>query len=47
MLEPFTQHHDEIKGVGVESTYNWYWLVDGVMEAGSWVYLAHLAAMQQ
>jgi hypothetical protein len=26
-LEPF---RDEIAGVVVESTYNWYWLVDGL-----------------
>jgi hypothetical protein len=23
-----------LEGVVVESTYNWYWLVDGLMEAG-------------
>jgi len=27
-------HHSEIEGVLVESTDNWYWLVDGLMEAG-------------
>jgi transposase len=31
----------------VESTYNWYWLVDGLMEAGYRVHLANPAAMQQ
>jgi len=31
----------------VESTYNWYWLVDGLMEAGYHVHLANPAAMQQ
>jgi transposase len=30
-LEPF---RDQIKGLVVESTYNWYWLVDGLMDAG-------------
>ena len=25
---------DELVGVVVESTYNWYWLVDGLQEAG-------------
>ena len=29
-LEPFRK---EIQGIVVESTYNWYWLVDGLMEA--------------
>jgi len=26
-------HHAEIQGLVVESTYNWDWLVDGLMEA--------------
>ena len=30
-----------------ESTYNWYWLVDGLMAADYRVPLAHPAAMQQ
>jgi len=34
-------------GVVVESTYNWYWLVDGLMEAGYNVHLAHTAALVQ
>jgi hypothetical protein len=31
----------------VESTFNWYWLVDGLMEAGSRGHLTNPAAMQQ
>ena len=31
----------------VESTYNWYWLVDGLMEQGYQVHLANTAAIQQ
>jgi hypothetical protein len=31
----------------VESTYNWYWLVDAVMEAGYAVHLANTAALVQ
>lgn len=31
----------------VESTYNWYWLVDGLMEAGFDVRLAHTSAIDQ
>ncbi len=38
---------DEIHGVVVESTFNWYWLVDGLMELGYQVHLANPAAMQQ
>jgi transposase len=34
-------------GVVVESTYNWYWLVDGLMQAGYAVHLAHPAALVQ
>jgi len=34
-------------GVVVESTYNWYWLVDGLMEAGYAVHLANPAAIVQ
>jgi hypothetical protein len=30
-LEPF---RDQLAGVVVESTYNWYWLVDGLMAHG-------------
>ena len=38
VLEP---HREELAGVVVESTYNWYWLVDGLMDAGYRVHLAH------
>jgi transposase len=34
-------------GVVVESTYHWYWLVDGLLEAGYRVHLANPAAIQQ
>src|ERR687884_2346573 len=47
ILEPLSWHHREIEGVVVESTYNWYWLVDGLMEVGYHVHLANPAAMQQ
>jgi transposase len=30
-LEPYKA---ELVGIAVESTYNWYWLVDGLMEQG-------------
>jgi transposase len=38
---------DAIVGLVVESTYNWYWLVDGLMEAGYRVHLANTAAIVQ
>ncbi|WP_085813357.1 IS110 family transposase [Geoanaerobacter pelophilus] len=36
-----------LQGVVVESTYNWYWLVDGLMAAGFAVHLANPAAIQK
>src|SRR5215467_10771876 len=47
ILEALASHHSELEGVVVESTYNWYWLVDGLMEAGYRVHLANPAAIQQ
>lgn len=37
----------ELAGVVVESTYNWYWLVDGLQDAGLNVHLANTAAIKQ
>ena len=31
----------------MESTYNWYWLVDGLMDEGHRMHLANTAAIQQ
>jgi transposase len=41
------QYRASLEGVAVESTYNWYWLVDGLAEAGYDVKLANPAAMHQ
>ena len=43
-LAPF---EDAIEGLVVESTYNWYWLADGLMAAGYRVHLANTAAIVQ
>ncbi|MDH3558134.1 MAG: IS110 family transposase [Desulfobacterales bacterium] len=44
-LEPFASR---LKGIVIESTYNWYWLVDGLMDAGySNVRLANPSAVKQ
>lgn len=43
-LAPFQR---SIHGLVVESTYNWYWLVDGLMAAGYPVHLANTAAIKQ
>jgi transposase len=37
----------DLKGVIVESTYNWYWLVDGLQEHGYTVHLANPSAIKQ
>ena len=44
VLHPFS---GELVGIVVESTYNWYWLVDGLMEAGYRVHLANPSATEQ
>ena len=38
VLEPY---REELAGVAVESTWNWYWLVDGLQEAGYRVHLTN------
>jgi transposase len=43
-LEP---HRDELVGVVIESTYNWYWLVDGLMDAGYRVHLANPSGIRK
>ena len=43
-LEPF---QTDLKGIAVESTFNWYWLVDGLMNAGHRVHLTNTWAAQQ
>jgi len=44
MLEPYKER---IAQVAVESTYNWYWLVDGLEDHGYPVVLANPARMKQ
>ena len=36
-----------MRGVAVESTYNWYWLVDGLQDAGFVVHLVNTTAVKQ
>jgi len=42
-LGPFKKN---LQGIAIESTYNWYWLVDGLQEHGFNVHLANPAAIQ-
>jgi transposase len=44
VLMPFQA---DIAGIVVESTYNWYWLVDALMEEGYQVHLANPSAIQK
>ncbi|MCP4668696.1 MAG: IS110 family transposase [Deltaproteobacteria bacterium] len=44
LLAPFQK---DMAAVTVESTYNWYWLADFLMDAGFSVHLANPAAIQQ
>jgi len=43
-LKPFK---GQLMDIAVESTYNWYWLVDGLMEDGYSVHLVNTAAVKQ
>mgnify|MGYP003630901430 CR=1 FL=1 len=43
-LEPFKK---QLTGLVVESTFNWYWLVDALLEADFQVHLANTTAIQQ
>ena len=45
ILAVLAAHRDELVGVVVESTYNWYWLVDALQAAGYRVHLANTAAI--
>jgi transposase len=42
-LAPYRQ---DLQAIAVESTYNWYWLVDGLMERGYEVKLVNTAAVK-
>jgi transposase len=44
VLEPF---RNDVAGIVVESTFNWYWFVDGLMDNNYTVHLANPSAIQQ
>ena len=44
VLEPY---REDMEGIAVESTYNWYWLVDGLSEAGYQMHLVNTWAVKQ
>ncbi len=47
VLRSLAPYREQIDSLAVESTYNWYWLVDGLKAAGYAVKLANPSAMQQ
>lgn len=47
ILQAIDPYKKDIVGIVVESTYNWYWLVDRLMDEGYRVHLANPAAIQQ
>jgi transposase len=47
MIQQLSAYRESLQGIVVESTYNWYWLVDGLMEQGHRIHLANTAAIQQ
>ena len=47
ILETLQPHRAKISGIAVESTYNWYWVVDTLREAGYRVHLANPSAIQR
>jgi len=47
ILSALKPYKKDLKGVVVESTYNWYWLVDGLQAEGYQVHLANPSAIKQ
>lgn len=47
ILSRLSPYQSVVQGIAVESTFNWYWLVDGLMEAGYRVHLVNTAAVQR
>jgi len=47
VLKALNPYRKDLEGLVVESTFNWYWLVDGLMENGYRVHLANPSAIKQ
>jgi len=47
VLEALAPYKSKLAGCVVESTYNWYWLVDALMDEGYKVHLANPSAIQK
>ena len=46
-IEALSDFRKQLKAVAIESTYNWYWLADGLMAAGFRVELVNTARVVQ
>ena len=46
ILEQLAPYRENIQAIAVESTFNWYWLVDGLKEAGYTVKLVNTVAVK-
>ena len=46
-LEALSPFRESLKGIAVESTFNWYWLVDGLQEQGYDLRLVNTLAVNQ
>jgi len=47
VLKVLKPYRKDMEGIAVESTFNWYWLVDGLIEEGYTVHLANPSAIKQ
>jgi transposase len=47
ILRELKPYRKDLEGIVVESTFNWYWLVDGLMDNGYRVHLANPSAIKQ
>jgi transposase len=46
VLMELAPYRESMEAIAVESTFNWYWLIDGLMEAGSKVKLVNTVAVK-
>ena len=47
ITQQLSAYRDQLEGIVVASTFNWYWLVDGLMDQGHRVHLANTTSIQQ
>lgn len=46
-LSLLERYRSDLQGIAIESTFNWYWLVDGLMDAGYTTLLVNTSAVKQ